>query len=180
MIRTARLLLRPWQEADRASLAAISADPEVMRHFVAPRDRAASDRWMDRTQAHIAAHGFGIWAVEYRATADLIGFVGLCHVPAGLPCAPAVEAVWTLGAAWWKQGFAAEAARAAIMDGFSRLGLAEIVAFTTPGNLASQAVMRALGMTREAGDDFEHPLLPEGHVLRPHRLYRLKNPGDPA
>ena len=67
-----------------------------------------------------------------------------------------------------------------MVDGFSRLGLAEIVAFTTPGNLASQAVMRALGMTREAGDDFEHPLLPEGHVLRPHRLYRLKNPGDPA
>ena len=33
--------------------------------------------------------------------------------------------------------------------------------------------MRKLGMTRDEGADFDHPLIEEGSPVRRHRLYRL-------
>ncbi len=172
MLRTARLLLRPWRDADLEPCAAMTADPAVMRLFVSARTRAQSDAWVARTRAHWDREGFGIWAVEAPGGAEFIGFVGLSRVPAGMPCAGGVEAVWTLAAAHWGRGLATEAARAAVEDGFARLGLAEVVAFTTPANQASQGVMRAIGMVRDPGADFDHPLVPEAHPLRRHVLYR--------
>jgi len=35
-------------------------------------------------------------------------------------------------------------------------------------------VMERLGMTHDPADDFEHPLVPPGHPIRSHVLYRLK------
>lgn len=174
MIVTERLILRPWRHSDLPLVAEISADPEVMRFFSLTRTREQSDAWVARTQAHIDRTGFGIWAVEAPGVAPLIGFVGLSTVPERVPCAPAVEGVWTLGRPWWRRGYCLEAARAAFADGFGRLGLDEIVAFTTPANEPSRAVMRALGMRHDAAGDFIHPLLPEGHPFGPHVLYRLR------
>ncbi len=178
MIRTERLILRPWRDADREPLAAITTDPEVMRFFGTTRAREQSDRWLDRVQAHFDTHGFGIWAVEAPGIAPLIGFVGLSAVPDIIPCAPAVEGVWTLGSAWWRRGYCTEAARAAMTDGFDRLGLPEIVAFTARVNTPSQGVMRAIGMTHDAHGDFDHPRLPQDSPLRPHVLYRRARPAS--
>jgi RimJ/RimL family protein N-acetyltransferase len=80
---------------------------------------------------------------------------------------------WRLARAHWGRGYATEAARAAVAAGFRELGLDEVVSFTVPANHRSRAVMERLGMTRHTADDFEHPLLPAGHPLRPHVLYRL-------
>lgn len=173
MIATARLILRPWREEDRAPLAEITSNPEVMRFFHTTRNRAQSDAWLDRVQAHFDREGFGIWAVEAPGVSPLIGFVGLAVVPDNIPCAPAVEGVWTLGQAWWRRGYCTEAARAAMADGFTRLGLREIVAFTAKLNTPSQGVMQALGMHHDPLGDFDHPRIPEGDALRPHVLYRL-------
>lgn len=175
MITTDRLILRPWRDSDRAPVAAFTADPEVMRFFGITRTREQSDAWMDRAQAHIDRTGFGIWAVEAPGVAPLIGFVGLSTVPTDLPCAPAVEAVWTLGAAYWRKGYCTEAARAAMQDGFGRLALPEIVAFTAAVNEPSRAVMRALGMTHDTAGDFDHPRVAT-ESLRRHVLYRMKAP----
>ncbi len=174
IITTKRLILRPWRESDLEPVAAITADPEVMRFFHLTRSRAQSDAWVARAQARIERTGFGIWAVEAPGVAPLIGFVGLNTVPEDIPCAPAIEGVWTLGAAYWRTGYCTEAARAAMQDGFDRLGLQEIVAFTAVRNLPSQGVMRAIGMTRDTEGDFEHPRVPEGDPLRRHALYRLQ------
>lgn len=176
IITTPRLILRPWRDADLGAVADITADPQVMRYFHLTRTRAQSDAWVGRAQAHIDRHGFGIWAVEAPGLAPLIGFVGLATVPEIIPCAPGVEAVWTLGAQWWGHGLCSEAARAAMADGFTRLGLAEIVAFTAALNTPSQRVMQKLGMTRDPLGDFIHPRVPEGHEMAPHVLYRQHHP----
>ena len=63
-LRTQRLLLRRWVEADRAPFAAMNADPLVMQHFPEVLSRLQSDALVDRVQEHFATRGFGPWAVE--------------------------------------------------------------------------------------------------------------------
>jgi RimJ/RimL family protein N-acetyltransferase len=170
--RTERLRLRQWRTEDRVPFADLNADPRVMEYFPTPLTRSESDTVADRCQALIAERGWGIWAVETRSRGEFIGFVGL-HVPTiALPFCPCVEIAWRLAARFWGWGFASEAARAALEVGFGRLGLEEIVAYTCVLNRRSRAVMDRLGMVGEERT-FEHPSIPEGHVLREHCLYRL-------
>lgn len=173
-LATARLLLRPWRDADLEHFARLSADPRVMRHLRPLPDRAASDAMAARVRAHFAAHGFGFWAVELPGAAPFIGFAGLAHVAFAAHFTPAVEVGWRLAPDFWGHGYATEAAAAAIEDGFSRLGLAEIVAFTVPANERSWRVMQRLGMARDPADDFDHPRVAPGDALRRHVLYRLR------
>ncbi len=171
-LQTPRLLLRPWRETDLPAYAALNADPEVRRWFTGTLTREQSDAQAARLQEHIAAHGFGFWAVEALGDASFIGFVGLQHVAFAAPFAPAVEAGWRLSHEHWGQGYATEAARAALAHGFGPLGLVEIVAYAVPGNLASRRVMERIGMRHDAEGDFDHPALPESHPFRRHVLYR--------
>ena len=148
-LRTPRLLLREWRDEDREPFAAMCADPEVMRYYLRPfADRAASDAWIDGMRRHYDEHGFAYWAVELPGEASLIGGIGLTRVRSpGYPFAPAVEIGWRLARPYWGQGYASEAARTVLDDGFGRLGLGEIVAFTVPANRRSWRVMEWLGMT---------------------------------
>jgi len=175
-LRTPRLLLREWRDDDIAAFAAMSADPEGMR-YLSPLDKAAAAAWVARMRRHWGEHGFGNFVVELPGEASFIGVIGLNWVRWDLAFTPAVEAGWRLVPAYWGQGYALEAARAAIDDGFNRLGLDEIVAYTVPGNRASWTVMERLGMTRDPAEDFDHPSRPEGDPLRRHVLYRLRRVG---
>jgi RimJ/RimL family protein N-acetyltransferase len=152
----------------------MNADPVVMEHFPAVLTREESDAFAARIEAHFQAKGFGLWAVEVPGEASFIGFVGLAVPRFEAHFMPAVEVGWRLDRPYWGRGFATEAARASVADGFERIGLEEIVSFTTPTNLPSRRVMERLGMTRDEADDFEHPALPIGHPMRRHVLYRLR------
>jgi RimJ/RimL family protein N-acetyltransferase len=175
MIETPRLILRPWRDADLAPFAALNADPTVMRFMRGVLTREDSDAYVQRARQHLADHGFCTWAVEAPRVAPFIGAIGLSHVRYEASFTPAVEVAWRLDRPFWGQGYATEAARAAIQDGFTRVGLKEIVAITRPANIPSQLVMQRLGMTFSA--EFDHPQLPEDSPLRPHILYRLRAPG---
>ena len=167
-----RLRLRQWQAADLPAFAEMGADPVVMEHFPARLDRERSDALALRVKAMIDDRGWGVWALERKAGGEFIGFVGL-NIPSDeLPFSPCVEIAWRLAQGYWHQGYASEAARVALRFGFVELDLEEIVAFTSLGNLRSQAVMVRLGM-RRSPENFQHPALPEGHPLREHCLYRL-------
>ena len=84
-VRTERLLLRRWRDSDRAPFADLNADPEVMRYFPAPLDRAASDRSVDRFEQRFEEQGYGLWALEVLANGEFIGFTGLNPMPDGIP-----------------------------------------------------------------------------------------------
>ena len=170
VLRTRRLVLRPWTDADREPFAAMGRDPEVMRYFPGLLDRAASDAFVDRCMQRFADCGWGLWVVD---EGGFRGFTGLNPAPDALPCAPAVEVGWRLARDAWGHGYATEAAQAALSYGFEELGLGEIVSFTATLNARSIAVMQRLGMTRDPSEDFDHPALPGGHPLRRHVLYRL-------
>jgi ribosomal-protein-alanine N-acetyltransferase len=168
-----RLVLRPWKDTDRQPFAELSADPAVMEHLMPIPTREAADAWIDRQRQHLAEHGFCFWAVELTGSVEFIGAVGLFRIGYQAHFTPAVEVGWRLARQFWGQGYAPEAAEAALHFGFDDLGLNEIVANTAPANANSQRVMMKLGMSRDPADDFDHPLAPEGHKPRRQVLYRL-------
>ncbi len=178
MIDTMRLRLRPWWDDDFAHMAAIHADPEMMELLGGPMDRAASDAWIARQMVHYGREGFCFWAVEAcGGVAPLIGAVGLLRMQDGMPMAGGIQIGWRIGRKFWGNGYATEAAGAALADGFDQIGASEIVAFTVVHNRPSRAVMERLGMRHDPADDFDHPRIAEGSPLRRHVLYRLAAPG---
>jgi RimJ/RimL family protein N-acetyltransferase len=176
-IVTERLWLREWREADVPAFAAINADPVVMEFFPETYTDERTRRFVERIRERWAELGYGLWAVERQDTGRFIGYVGLW--PATFPAhfTPAVEVGWRLAAEQWGNGYATEAARAALHYGFDTLGLDEIVSFTAALNLRSIKVMERIGMRRDSGGDFEHPDVPEGHPVRPHVLCRVGREG---
>ncbi len=164
-IRTERLLLRTWRPEDRDPFAALNASALVMRHFPATMTREASDALADRIAAHFDEHGYGLWAVEVGGV--FAGFTGLAWQE-GLPFSPALEVGWRLADAFWGQGYATEAARAALEVGLEVED--SIVSMTAVTNTPSWRVMERLGMHREG--EFDHPRVPDGSPLRRHYLYR--------
>lgn len=135
MLRTPRLVLREWRDADLEPFAALNADPEVMAHMPRLYDRAASDAIVAYFREQFQQHGFGLWTVEAPGVADFLGFVGLSIPRFTAPFTPCVEVGWRLARAYWGQGYATEAARAALAVGFTVVGLDEIVSFTAPVNV---------------------------------------------
>jgi len=172
-LRTERLRLRRFRPADLEPFAALNADPRVMEHLIRTLSRDESDALAARIEEHFEAHGFGLFAVEVVDASAFAGFVGLSVPRFEAHFTPCVEIGWRLAARYQGRGYATEGARAVLAFGFEQIGLDEIVSFTVPANLPSRRVMEKLGMTRSDGDDFDHPLLPEGHPLRRHVLYRL-------
>ena len=170
-LRTERLLLRRWRDDDLEPFAALTADPEVMRYFPAPLDRDASDALAARADGLFETHGFGLWALELRATGEFIGFTGLAPMPDGVPGSGGVEVGWRLAREFWGAGYASEAARASVRFGFDVAGLAEVNSITAVINGRSRAVMERIGM-RQA-DFFDHPRVLEGSPLRPHVRYLI-------
>jgi ribosomal-protein-alanine N-acetyltransferase len=174
-LQTQRLLLRRWHPRDRAPFAALNADPEVMRYFPALLTRQQSDQLADKIDAHIEREGWGLWALQERASSRFLGFTGLARPSFEASFTPAVEIGWRLSRAAWGFGFATEAAQAAAAFAFDELAIDELVSFTTQHNARSIAVMRRLGMRHDAAHDFEHPNVSDP-ALRPHVLYRLAAP----
>lgn len=174
IIRTPRLALRQWTDADIEPFAAMNADSRVMEHFPSMLTSEQTGEMVRILRDRIAERGWGLWAVEVPGAADFIGFVGLAAPRFETHFTPCVEVGWRLAFDHWGKGYATEAARAALEIGFTRAGLKEIVSFTVPANVRSQAVMKRIGMRRNVADDFDHSNIHEGHPMRRHVLYRLQ------
>ncbi len=170
-MRTSRLLMRRWRDADREPFAAMNADFEVMRYFPAVMSRDASDAFVDRIESGLEARGFGLWALEVVETGEFIGYTGLNPMPADVPGAGGWEVGWRLTRSAWGHGFATEAGRAALEVGFEQGQLDEVWSLTAVLNVPSIAVMRRLGMTQVTTAD--HPQLSDDSPLRPHVFYRI-------
>jgi RimJ/RimL family protein N-acetyltransferase len=150
-LETERLRLRGWRDDDLDMLAGINADPEVMRYIMdgSVRDRRQSADGLRKMRRDWDARGFGLFAVETRATGTLVGWAGL-SVPEFLPeILPAVEIGWRLGRAHWGLGYATEAAAAALRFGFGECGLERIVSIRHVDNERSRRVMEKIGLRYE-------------------------------
>ncbi|AOJ89692.1 GCN5 family acetyltransferase [Burkholderia sp. MSMB0856] len=172
-IETERLTLRRWRPDDAGALAAMHADPDVTAWLArGPMSVDEAAATIVRFEAHFDAHGFGVWAIERRADGALIGLCGLSReVRDEHPMAPCIEIIWRQARSSWGHGHVGEAAAAVLVDGFGRIGLGEIFAWTAAANLRSRHVAQRLGMARQPLRDFDHPALPRGHALRQHVVF---------
>lgn len=171
-IRTDRLLLRRWRDADRPAFHALNADPAVMATIGPVMSRAESDAFLNRIEERFDRDGFGLWCVELDGVS--IGFTGFM--------APwfrdGIEIGWRIRSQHWGAGYAPEAAAACLAVGFTPeanggFGFREVISFTAAINEKSRRVMDKLGLVRDHDGDFEHPGVPDGDPLRPHVLYRI-------
>ena len=175
-LRTERLLMRRWRDADREPFAAMNSDPEVMRYFPAVMDREVSDQSVDRFEQRFEEQGFGLWALELLTTGEFIGFTGLNPMPEGVPGAGDQEVGWRLARRAWHQGYATEAARTALDVALHGVGLPRVWSITAVLNVPSERVMQRLGMERVGV--FDHPKIEVGHPIRPHVAYRIEADGS--
>jgi RimJ/RimL family protein N-acetyltransferase len=142
VIETERLALRRFTDADRDTVARWNANPDFTRHLAGVQTREQSDAGFDRWERHWQEHGFGLLAVTWNETGELIGRTGPQY-HRSWPHDP--EIGWALDPAWWGRGIATEAGRASVAWAFGELGYARVVSITTEQNVASRAVMAKLG-----------------------------------
>ena len=142
-LHTDRLHLRMFREDDLDAYATICADPEVMRYLGDGRTLGRAEAW--RQMAMILGHwqlrGYGLWAVEERATGALVGRLGFFE-PEGWP---GFELGWMLRRASWGRGYATEGAERALAHAFTEMGRQRLISLIRPDNRASIRVAERLG-----------------------------------
>jgi RimJ/RimL family protein N-acetyltransferase len=163
-VETARLLCERLRPDHAEDMSILLRDPRVARTLTAdglpPSEREVLDGLRAKV-AHWERYGFGLWMVRDRAGGEMVGRGGLQHTYVG--GSEEIEVGWAIVPERWGQGLATELALAAVRAASEPLGLAEIVAFTLPDNIASRRVME------KAGFSYERDVL---HVGLPHVLYR--------
>ena len=149
ILATRRLVLRPFAASDVDAYAAIRAKPEVVA-MLAGRAAAAARASADAEQLISAwaeaRPGAAPWAVEARDGGRLLGHLGLRPLP---ELGGETELLYMLDSEVWGRGLATEGGAAALRAAFGPLGLRRVIALALPGNAASLAVMRKLGMRPE-------------------------------
>jgi RimJ/RimL family protein N-acetyltransferase len=147
---TERLILREFTIGDLDDMAALFADPEVMRFSLGTKSREQTERWIRGCQEDYSPErwGFGLWAVVLEQSSDLIGFCGLSRFD-DIDGQPEVEVGYRLARRFWGQGLATEAALATRDYAFQTLGLTRLISIIEPANSASVRVAEKTGMTLE-------------------------------
>ena len=171
-IQTDRLVLRDWRADDWPGFFAGTNTPTVMRWLggVLGDDGMAATR--ARVEGCAAANGFCFWAVERKDDGAILGFCGLKRADApGSSVTGEMEIGWRLREDAWGQGYAKEAATAALDAAFDTFGADEVIALTVPGNAASWGLMKRLGMRRREDLDYTDPRF--GEDLNPSIVYSI-------
>ena len=173
-METERLIMRRWQESDRAPFAELNADPETMRFFPNTLDREASDAMIESLETRFDRQGFGFWALEVAATGTFIGLTGLNPLPDGVPGPAAARSAggWPGTPGITDTPPRRPGRRSASPS--THMGRPGIWSLTAVLNEPSQAVMRRLGLTET--DRFDHPRIPPGDPLRPQVAYHGTRP----
>ena len=149
---TDRLLLRGLEQRDFDAYAEMMADPDVTRFLGTGEPLSRGDAWRQMAifVGHWELRGFGMWAVENRATGEFMGRIG-CLEPDGWP---GFEVGYVLARAHWGHGYAQEAARASLTFAHDVLGKRDVISLIRPANLGSIRVATALGAKRTGSVEF--------------------------
>jgi RimJ/RimL family protein N-acetyltransferase len=148
-LKTDRLFLRRFTEADVDNLVDLDGDPDVMRFLTGgiptPRDVVQNKILPRFLWYYERFDGYGFWAAIEQTTGD---FLGWFHFRPAEGASPGeVELGYRLRKAAWGKGYGTEGSRALIRRGFTELGVQRVVASTFEHNIGSRRVMEKAGLT---------------------------------
>lgn len=164
----ARLLLRLPEAADAQPLLEIHEHPEAVKFVTTgPARRGLTGAWTNVAMmlGHWQLRGFGQWTVVERATGEVVGRVGLWS-PAGWP---GVELGWIIRYSRWGNGFATEAARAALGWAWENDAAARIISLIQPANAPSIRVAEKIGEQLERHETINGEDMLVYSICRPRR-----------
>lgn len=174
LFKSVRLGFRNWLESDVEPMTLLNADPINMEFFENTRSPKETREMVEICKERSAKNELFFYAVDRLDTNAFIGMIGFWRMTLDCPIAPCVEIGWRLDRAHWGLGFATEGAMACLENFWKRFPLEPVRAITSVLNKRSERVMMKLGMKQIAF--FEHPKVSEGHRLRLHTCYEIKNP----
>lgn len=170
---TDRLILRGWGERDERPLQRLCSDIRVMEFLGPPQSREDVQATIARQQAFQSTLGHCFWAIELRATRQMIGFCGIQPAPSDTPIAGFPEIGWRLDYDHWGKGYAREAAEASLSWYWANIAPEAIWAITVHNNNRSWGLMKRLGMQHDPALNFDHPNVPDESPLKRHITYRI-------
>lgn len=147
-LHTARLLLRPFTEADTDAIYALMSNATVLRYWDAPpwHERTQAERFIARCQ-EMAQEGSGARLAIERNVDGV--FIGWCVLMKWEPTYRSAMIGYCLDDKAWGQGFATEAADALLQWAFDTLDLNRVQSGADTRNRASERVLEKLGFVRE-------------------------------
>ncbi|WFP17056.1 GNAT family N-acetyltransferase [Citricoccus muralis] len=145
ILSTDRLELREMTGEDLPALRGILQDETTMTHYEGAFSGDMVDAWLTRMLQRYRNDRFGLWAVELRATGEMIGQCGITRQPQAETTVD--EVGYLFHRDHWRRGYATEAARACRDFAFNQLGVETVWAHVRDTNLASMNVAIRLGMT---------------------------------
>jgi RimJ/RimL family protein N-acetyltransferase len=154
ILETARLVLREFVPDDAEDLSRVLGDPETMRYYPAPYDRAGVEQWIARNRQRYGNDGVGLWAMilkqkglqamQLKAPEELVGDCGV--IRQDVDGEMLYEIGYHLRRDLWGQGLASEAAIACRDWAFEHLTVDRVISLIRPENLASRRVAERNGM----------------------------------
>lgn len=167
---TARLRFRRWFEGDLALALSLWGDPAVTR-LIDARGPLSPAQVADRLRQELEydrLYGYQYWPILTGSSL----LVGCCGLRPYRPAEQVAELGVHIRPAYWRQGYALEAARAVIDHAFNELGLRGLFAGHHPDNTASRGLLERLGFRYTHDEPYpatgrEHPsylLGPTSHV----------------
>ncbi len=149
VFETTRLILRPYKVPDFPKVAAMWADPKIVRHMGDGTARSEEVAWTGflRGAGQWAMCGFGPWAITEKSSGALIGNIGFIDRKRdrGPDYTDVLEIGWMLATGSWGKGYATEALQTALDWGRKQFGALRVIALTAPENLASIRVAQKCG-----------------------------------
>lgn len=146
-VETERLVLRPPEPSDVQPMFEMHQDPDVVRFLGTgtPGDITVAWRNVAMMIGHWHMRGYGPWIITRRSDGAIIGRAGLWHADGG----PGVELGWMIRRDAWGQGFATEAARAALDWAWEHVHTDRIVSVINTDNRQSIRIAEKLGQNLE-------------------------------
>lgn len=173
LFESERLGFRAWTMEDLPDMAALNADPEVMRFFPATLTEQQTKDFILRMQTMLKENGYCYYAVDEKEEGNFIGFIGMFWQTYEAPFTPATDIGWRLAKNFWGKGYATEGAKRCLSHAFENLRLKQVVATAPRINQPSIHVMEKIGLQKLG--EFIHPRLAGNSRLENCVYYGIDN-----
>ncbi|MEN8250852.1 MAG: GNAT family N-acetyltransferase [Bacteroidota bacterium] len=147
-IETGRLIIRDIEKYDAQGMFELDSDPDVHTYIgnetIKTLDEAKSI--IDNIRKQYVKYGIGRWAIVEKSTDEFIGWTGLKYEQELREDRYYYDLGYRLKKKYWGKGIGTETAIESLKFGFTKLGLDEIDGAAHIDNIASNKILKKVGL----------------------------------